>query len=163
MANAWAQCSWSIHAIRLLRRGAYQYAHSSSTCEIPDALMHAGICLSDARSCDCGRNINRRVGLRLLCFALQVLVKPRQHTLTHSCWDRCGNAGMCAYWVTSGRGVCVRVCHDWVFFFFCTEVQSLVAHVLAVQPVNSLERTKIQQFVAEVDLGGKVDGKHSKT
>lgn len=120
MSNAWAQCSWSIHAIRLLRRGAYQYAHSSSVCEIPDALMHAGICLSDARSCYCWRNINRRVGLRLLCFALQVLVKPRQHTLTHSCWDRCGNAGMCACWVTSGRRVCVRVSWLWVFssFFF---------------------------------------------
>lgn len=118
MSNAWAQCSWSIHAIRLLRRGAYQYAHSSSVCEIPDALMHAGICLSDARSCYCWRNINRRVGLRLLCFALQVLVKPRQHTLTHSCWDRCGNAGMCACWVTSGRRVCVRVSWLWVFSSF---------------------------------------------
>lgn len=62
------------------------------------------------------------------------------------------------------EGVCACVMTlGFFFFFFCTEVQSLVAHVLAVQPVNSSERTKIQQFVAEVDLGGKVDGKRSQT
>lgn len=48
------------------------------------------------------------------------------------------------------------------FFFFFAQRFKVWSH-MCWQPVNSLERTKIQQFVAEVDLGGKVDGKHSKT
>lgn len=131
-SHAWTQCSWSIHAIRLLRRGPYQYTQWSSVCEIPDALMHAGLCLPDARSCYCGQNFNCCFSPRLLCFAPQVFVKRHQHALTYSCWHRCGNVGMCAYWVTSGRGVCLHMCHDWFFFslffilflsfFFCIEV-----------------------------------------
>lgn len=115
MSNAWAQCSWSIHAIRLLRRGAYQYAHSSSVCEIPDALMHAGICLSDARSCYCGRNISRRVGLRLLCFALQVLNHANTHSLTAAGTD-VAMLG-CVHTESRLAGGCVCVCHDSFFFF----------------------------------------------
>ena len=61
-----------------------QYSHRSSLSEIPDTLIHEGICLTDDSSCYSARHTNRRVCLRLLCFALQVLVKTHKPALTHT-------------------------------------------------------------------------------
>lgn len=65
---------------------ANQYTHKNSLCEIPNTLMHGGICPSDAMSYYCGRHINWHAGVRLLCFAHQVFVKPHKntHKYTHT-------------------------------------------------------------------------------
>lgn len=83
---------------------------------ISNILMHKGIGLTDALSSK--RHMNQCLCLRLLCFALQVLVKSHKHTRTnaHSCWDRCGNTGMCAHWVKSGRKLCA--CVSWLWGFY---------------------------------------------
>ena len=55
----------------------------------------------------------------MFCFPGVGKTHSSTHTQTHrhahSCWDRCGNTCLCAYWVTSGRRMCVSWL--WAFFF----------------------------------------------
>lgn len=63
------------------------------------------------------------------------------HTRTHSCRDRCGNAGKVFFSESRlAGGACVSAFNASVFFFLLSqEVKSLVMRTLERQPVNGLE------------------------
>lgn len=75
-------------------------------------------------SCYSGRHINRHVGLRLLCFALQVLVKPHKHTQIHTHAHTLTAAGAdvvmlgCVHTESRLARECVYVCVSWLWAFF---------------------------------------------
>lgn len=98
---------------------AYQYAHKSSLCEIPNTLMHEGTCLSDARSCYCGRHAKRvrRSQVALFCspgVRGTTQTHSSAHTNTHTRLTAAGTDVVilgCEHTESrlAGERVCVRV------------------------------------------------------